>query len=64
MLEVEKNGEFEHITAAELRASKFLSLIRKFTLDYELKKKVRKSDISVEPITEAIHEYIYEKLND
>ena len=36
--DVEKNCEFETITAAELIASKFLSLIRKSTGDYELKK--------------------------
>ena len=39
ILEVEKNCEFEAITAAELLASKFLSLIGKSTGDYELKKK-------------------------
>ena len=64
ILEVEKNCEFETITAAELLASKFLSLIGKSTGDYELKKKIRKSDMSVEAITEAIHEYMYEKLNE
>ena len=64
ILEVEKNCEFETITAAELLASKFLSLIGKSTGDYELKKKIRKSDMSVEAITEAIHEYAYEKLNE
>ena len=40
--EVEKNCEFEAITAAELLASKFLSLIGKSTGDYELKKKNQK----------------------
>ena len=39
ILEVEKNFEFEAITAAELLASKFLSLIGKSTGDNELKKK-------------------------
>ena len=64
ILEVEKNCEFETITAAELLASKFLSVIGKSTGDYELKKTFRKSDMSVEAITEAIHEYMYEKLNE
>ena len=64
ILEVEKNCEFETITAAELLASNFLSVIGKSTGDYDLKKKIRKSDMSVEAITEALHEYMYEKLND
>ena len=63
-MDVEKNCEFETITAAELIASKFLSLIGKSTGDYELKKKIRKSDMSIEAITDAIHEYMYEKLNE
>ena len=64
ILEIEKNCEFENITAAELLASKFLSFKEKSTGDYELKKKIRKSDMLVEAITDAIHEYMYEKLND
>ena len=38
ILDVEKNCEFETITVAELRASKFLSLIAKSTGKYRLKK--------------------------
>ena len=38
-LEIEKNYDFETITAAELLASKFLSVIGKSTGDYDLKKK-------------------------
>ena len=64
ILEVEKNCEFETITAAELLASKFLFVIGKSTGDHDLKKKIRKSDMSIEAMTEAIHEYMYEKLND
>ena len=64
ILEIEKNCEFENIIAAEFLASKFLSLIGKSAGDHELKKKIRKSDMSVEAITDAIHEYMYEKLND
>ena len=64
ILEVEKNCEFETITAAELLWSKFLSVIGKSTGDYDLKKKIWKSDMSIEAITEALHEYMYEKLND
>ena len=60
ILEVEKNCEFEIITVAEHLASQFLSLIGKSTGDYELKKKIRKSEMSVEAITEAIHEYMYD----
>ena len=63
ILEVEKNCEFETITAAELTASKFLSVIWKLTGDYDLKNKIRKSDMSIEAITEALHDYMYEKLN-
>ena len=64
ILEVEKNCEFETITAAELLASNFLSLIGKSTGDYDLKKKIRKNDMSVEAITDAIHKDMYEKVND
>ena len=64
ILAIEGNCEFETITAAELLASKFLSVIGKSTGDYDLKKKIRKSDMSVEAITEALHEHMYEKLND
>ena len=64
ILEIERNCEFETITAAELLASKFLSVIGKSTGDYDLKKKIRKSDMLVEAITDAILEYTYDKLND
>ena len=63
ILAIERNCEFE-TTAAQLLASKFLSVIGKSTGDYDLKKKIRKSDMSVEAITEALHEHMYEKLND
>ena len=55
ILDVKKNCEFETIRAAELIASKYLSLIGKSAGDYELKKKIRKSDMSIEAITDAIH---------
>ena len=64
ILAIERNCEFETITAAELLASKFLSIIGKSTGDYDLKKKIRKRDMSVEAVTEALHEHMYEKLND
>ena len=64
ILTIERNCEFETITAAELLASKVLSVIGKSTVDYDLKKKIRKSDMSVEAITDALHEHMYEKLND
>ena len=64
ILETERNCEFETITAAEFLASKFSSVIGKSKGDYDLKKKIRKSDMSVDAITEALHENLYEKLND
>ena len=60
-LDVEKNSEVETIKAVELIASKFLSQIGKSKGDYELKKEIRKSDMSIEAITDAIHEYMYGK---
>ena len=51
-LDVEKNCEFETITAAELIALKFPSLIGKSTRDYELKK--FEKAMSVEAITRRI----------
>ena len=64
MLEVEKKCEFENITPAELLASKFLSLIGTSSGDYELKRKIKKSNMTIDAITDAIHEYMYEKLNE
>ena len=49
ILEIEKNCEFENITAAELIASKFLSLIGKSTGDYELKKRIKKGTCHWKP---------------
>ena len=63
-LQVEKNCEFENVTPAELIASKFLSVIGRSTGDYELKKKIRKSDMTRETITALIHEHMYDRLND
>ena len=64
ILEIKKNCKFETLFAAELLASKILSVIGKSTGDYDLKKKIRKIDMSVEAITDAIHEHMYEKMND
>ena len=64
ILQTEKNFEFDKITPAELIALKFLSLIGRSTGDYELKKKIRKSDMTIERTTDSIHEYIYDGLND
>ena len=58
ILQVEKNCEFENVTPAELIASKFLSVIGRSTGDYELKKKIRKSDMTIETITALIHEHM------
>ena len=64
ILQTEKNCEFDRVTPAELIASKFLSLIGRSTSYYELKKKIRKSDMTIETITDLIHEYMYDRLND
>ena len=64
ILEIEKNCEFAEITAAELLASKFLSVIGETTCDKDLKKKIKRRDMSVEAITDTIHEYMSENLNE
>ena len=64
ILQTEKNCEFDRVTPAELIASKFLSLIGRSTGDYELKKKTRKSVMTIETITDLIHELMYDRLND
>ena len=66
ILEIEKNSEkkFEQITAAELLASNCLSVIGKTTGDNDLKKKIKKGNMSVEAITNTIHENMYEKTNE
>ena len=64
ILQREKNCEFENVTPAELLASKFLSVIGRSTGDYELKKKIRKSDMTIETITALIHEHMYDRLNE
>ena len=60
ILQTEKNCEFDRV----LIASKFLSLIGRSTGEYELQKKIRKSDMTTETITDLIHEYMYDRLND
>ena len=64
ILQTEKKCEIDNVTPAELIASKFLSLIGRSTGDYELKKKIRKSNMTIETITDLIHEYMYDRLND
>ena len=49
--QLEKNCEFENVTPAELIASKFLSVIGRSPVGYELKKKIRKNDMTIETIT-------------
>ena len=44
--------------------TKFLSVIGKTTGDNDLKKKIKKGDMSVEAITDTIHEYMYEKMKE
>ena len=64
ILQTEKNCELDKVTPAELIASKFLSLIGRCTGDYELKKKIRKRDMTIETKTDLIHEYMYDRLID
>ena len=64
ILQTEKNCEFDNVTPAELIALKLLSRIGRSTGDYELKKKIRKSNMKIETITDLIHEYMYDRLND
>ena len=64
ILQTEKNCEFDNVTPAELIASKILSLIGRSTGDYELKKKIRKSSMTIETTTDLIHEYMDDRLND
>ena len=67
ILEVVKNCKFESLTAAESLASKFQYFIGKSTVDDgddDLKIKIRNIDMSVEAITDALHEYMYEKVID
>ena len=64
ILQVEKNCEFENVTPAELIPSTFLSIIGRSTVDYELKKKIRKSDMAIETITALVHEHMYDQLNE
>ena len=64
ILRVKKNCQFENVTPAELIASKNLSLIGRSTGDYELKKKIRKRDMTIEAITDLIHENMYDRLNE
>ena len=59
-----KNCKLETITEAERLTSKFQSFIGKPTGDYDLKKKVKKSHMSLDVITDAIHDYVHEKQND
>ena len=56
ILQSEKNCEFSKVTPAKLIASKFLSLIGRSTGDYEVKKKIRKSDMTIETTTDLIYE--------
>ena len=61
VLKTEKNCELENVTAAELILSKFMSQIGRNTGGYELKNKIKKSDMEEKTVTELIHEYMYMK---
>ena len=62
ILQVEKKWEFENVTPAELIASNFLSLIYGLA-DYKLKR-IRKSDTTIETITDLIHKYMYDRITE
>ena len=64
ILQTKKNCESDKVTPAELIASKFSSLIGRSPGDYELKKKIRESNVTIEAITDLIHECMYDRLND
>ena len=64
ILQTEKNCEFDKVPPVELIASNLLSLIGRSTGNYEIKKKIRKSDMTIETITDLIHQYKYDRLND
>ena len=64
ILQVEKNCELENATPGELIASKFPSLSGRSTGDNEIKKKIRKSDMTIETITNLVHKYMYDRLNE
>ena len=59
-----KFANFTTFTPAELIASKFSSLIERSTGNYELKKKFRNSNMTIETITDIISEYMYDRVND
>ena len=63
-MEVGKKYEFENITPAKLLAFKILSLFGKSSGDYELDRKIKKNHMTVKAITQAIHEYMYEKFKE
>ena len=58
------NCKFENVIPAELIASKFSSLIGRSTGDYELKKKIRKNDMTIETIADLIHKCVYDRINE
>ena len=65
ILQVTENYvEFENVTPAELKASKLLAVNGRSTGDYELKKRIRKSDMTTETIKTLIHEPMYDRLYD
>ena len=55
ILETEQNREFEEIKAAEILTSNLPSIIGNNTGDKELKKKIKRGNLMIEEITEAIH---------
>ena len=60
-LQTEKHRGFCN-TPAELIASKFFTLFGRSMADYEFKKKIHEINMSIEIITDIIHEHMAERL--
>ena len=64
ILQTEKNCKVDNVAPAELIASKFLTLITligRSTGDYQLKIKIRKSNVAIETKADIIYEHMYNR---
>ena len=53
----------EDVTPVELSSSKYVYVSGISTGDYEIKKKISKSDLTIETKTALIHEHMFDRLN-
>ena len=63
-MEVEQQSKIEAINGAEFLT---VAISNSYCKDHRYlrpKEKIRKSDMPLEAITDAIHEYMYQKIND